>query len=156
MQTLTFEQIDALLALIEFHDDWDEVSEIVGANVSLLYDVLTEMRDDAWILQLYWWRCNLPWVAGCHLHRYHCDFGVSFLLQFSPSEMKFQITEIEFDFDDYDDAYPGELDDNYKQKINNDTIGQIWDADDEDDLVEEITCATGWCIKSLDFRHVLS
>ena len=47
MQTLTFEQIDALLGLIEFHDDWDEVSEIVGTNVSLLYDVLTEMRDDA-------------------------------------------------------------------------------------------------------------
>ena len=32
--TLTFEQVDALLALIEFHDDWDEVSEIVGANVA--------------------------------------------------------------------------------------------------------------------------
>jgi hypothetical protein len=47
MQTLTFEQIDALLCLIEFHDDWDEVSEIVGTNVSLLYDILTEMRDDA-------------------------------------------------------------------------------------------------------------
>ena len=40
--------------------------------------------------------------------------------------MKFQITEIEFDFDD------------------------------EYDLVDEITCATGWCIKSLDYRHVLN
>ena len=46
MQNLTFEQIDALLALIEFHDDWDEVSEIVGANVSELYDILTELRDE--------------------------------------------------------------------------------------------------------------
>jgi c-di-GMP-related signal transduction protein len=45
MQSLTFEQIDALLALIEFHDDWDEVSEIVGTDVSLLYDILTELRD---------------------------------------------------------------------------------------------------------------
>ena len=36
--TLNFEQIDALLALIEFHDDWDEVSEIVGVDVSALYD----------------------------------------------------------------------------------------------------------------------
>ena len=43
---LSFEQIDALLALIELHDDWDEVSEIVGANVSELYDVLTELRDE--------------------------------------------------------------------------------------------------------------
>jgi hypothetical protein len=46
MQNLTFEQIDALLALIEFHDDWDEVSEIVGANVSELHDILTEIRDE--------------------------------------------------------------------------------------------------------------
>jgi hypothetical protein len=70
--------------------------------------------------------------------------------------MKFQITEIEFYFNDYDDAYPGELDDNYKQKITNETIGQIFEADDEDDLVGEITCATGWCIKSLDYRIILS
>jgi len=46
MQNLTFEQIEALLALIEFHDDWDEVSEIVGANVAELYDTLTELRDE--------------------------------------------------------------------------------------------------------------
>ena len=65
--------------------------------------------------------------------------------------MKFQITEIEFDFDEEDemDAYD-------KDRLASQTIGQIWDADDEDDLVEEITCATGWCIKSLDFRHILS
>jgi len=46
MQSLTFEQVDALLALIEFHDDWDEVSEIVGANVAELHEILTEMRDE--------------------------------------------------------------------------------------------------------------
>ena len=65
--------------------------------------------------------------------------------------MKFQITEIEFDFDDEDemDAYD-------KDRLASETIGQIWDADDEDDLVEEITCATGWCIKSLNYRHILS
>ena len=70
--------------------------------------------------------------------------------------MQFQVTAIEFDFDEYDDAYPDELDDTYKQQVTDDTIGQIWEADDEDDLVEEITCATGWCIKSIDYRHVLS
>ncbi|AMO43098.1 hypothetical protein R1080702_089 [Cyanophage S-RIM32] len=42
---LNFEQIDALIGLIEFHDDWDEVSDIVGTDVSLLHDILTEMRD---------------------------------------------------------------------------------------------------------------
>jgi len=46
MQSLTFEQVDALLALIEFHDDWDEVSEIVGTNLVLLHDTLTELRDE--------------------------------------------------------------------------------------------------------------
>ena len=45
LQELTFEQIDALIGLIEFHDDWDEVSDIVGTDVSLLHDILTEMRD---------------------------------------------------------------------------------------------------------------
>jgi len=44
--TLTFEQVDALLQLIEFHDDWDEVSEIVGANVTELHDILTVLRDE--------------------------------------------------------------------------------------------------------------
>jgi len=43
---LTFEQVDALLSLIEFHDDWDEVSEHVGTNVAELYDILTELRDE--------------------------------------------------------------------------------------------------------------
>ena len=69
--------------------------------------------------------------------------------------MKFQITEIEFDFDDdYEEGWEG--DPISQQQIIDETIGQIWDADDEDDLVEEITCATGWCIKSLDYRIILS
>jgi len=73
------------------------------------------------------------------------------LLQLTPSQMKFQVTEIEFDFDDDEEFTQYHYD-----NITADTIGQIWEADDEDDLVEEITCATGWCIKSLDYRHVLS
>ena len=44
--SLTQDEIRALLDLIEFHDDWDEVSEIVGANVAELYDILTELRDE--------------------------------------------------------------------------------------------------------------
>ena len=67
--------------------------------------------------------------------------------------MKFQVTEIEFDFEMEDDEYPS---DDSQQSLTDETIGQIWDADDEDDLVEEITCATGWCIKSIDYRHILS
>ena len=68
--------------------------------------------------------------------------------------MQFQVTEIEFDFtDDLDDEA---LDVELQDEIYDEVLGQIWEAEDEDDLVEEITCATGWCIKSIDYRHVLS
>ena len=66
--------------------------------------------------------------------------------------MQFQVTAIEFDFDDATDDFP----EHQFSNITDETIGMIWEADDEEDLVEEITCATGWCIKSIDFRYVLS
>jgi hypothetical protein len=66
--------------------------------------------------------------------------------------MIFQVIDIEFDFESDDE----ELDAFNRGIITDETIGQIWEADDEEDLVEEITCATGWCIKSIDYRHVLS
>ena len=37
-----------------------------------------------------------------------------------------------------------------------DYVGTFWEADDGDDLVEEITSAAGYCIKSIDYRHVLT
>jgi len=66
--------------------------------------------------------------------------------------MQFQVTEIEFDFDDSAsyDKEPG-----YFQTIIDETIGTFWEAEDGDDLIEEITCATGWCIKSIDYRIIL-
>jgi hypothetical protein len=66
--------------------------------------------------------------------------------------MQFQVTEIEFDFDDA--LHP--MSDVEIQEVYDDYVGQIWEADDEDDLIEEITCASGWCIKSIDYLHVLS
>jgi hypothetical protein len=71
--------------------------------------------------------------------------------------MQFQVTEIEFDFHEDNPILRGtdEEWEEYQQGVIDDTVQHIWDADDEDDLVEEITCATGWCIKSLDYRHVL-
>ena len=65
--------------------------------------------------------------------------------------MEFQILNIEFDFDD---AYPEELDDTYKQQVIDDHIGMIVEADDEDDLIDEITSSTGWCILSIDYRTI--
>jgi len=67
--------------------------------------------------------------------------------------MQFQVTQIEFDFEDSAsyDKEPG-----YFQSIIDETLEGVWEASDEDDLIEEITCATGWCVKSIDYRHVLS
>ena len=42
---MTQEDIQALLTLIEFHDDWDEVSEIVGVDVSVLYDKVSALLN---------------------------------------------------------------------------------------------------------------
>ena len=68
--------------------------------------------------------------------------------------MLFQVTEIEFDFsDDVDDEA---LDVESQDEIYDEVLGSIWEANDEDDLIEEITCVTGWCIKSIDYRHVLN
>ena len=41
--SLTQDEIRALLDLIEFHDDWDEVSEIVGVDVAQLYDKVSAL-----------------------------------------------------------------------------------------------------------------
>ena len=71
--------------------------------------------------------------------------------------MKFQVTEIDFDFTGCLETWGSyELPVEHQKEIIDETIGQIWDADDEDDLVEEITAATGWMINSIDYRHVLS
>ena len=64
--------------------------------------------------------------------------------------MKFYVSEIEFDFNtDMPDYYSVSHDD--QQLIINDNLG-VWEADDEDDLVEEITANAGWCIKSLNYE----
>ena len=64
--------------------------------------------------------------------------------------MKFYVSEIEFDFNtDMPDYYSVSYDD--QQLIINDNLG-VWEADDEDDLVEEITANAGWCIKSLNYE----
>ena len=63
--------------------------------------------------------------------------------------MKFNVTEIEFDFDD-DYAEESKLTFDEEIEIRDLALG-VWDADDEDDLIEEITASTGWCIKSINY-----
>lgn len=64
--------------------------------------------------------------------------------------MQYAVTAIEFDFSDSQ----GYLDQWEQDQITSNNIG-TWTADDEDDLIEEITAATGWCIKSIDYHIVL-
>jgi hypothetical protein len=65
--------------------------------------------------------------------------------------MLYQVVDIEFDFESDDE----ELDAFNRGIIIDEVTNTIWEADDEEDLVEEITCATGWCIKSFDYIHIL-
>ena len=60
--------------------------------------------------------------------------------------MKFKVIDVEFDFTDSQ----GELEKWEQDQIVKNNIG-VWEADDEDDLIEEITSSTGWCIKSIDY-----
>ena len=64
--------------------------------------------------------------------------------------MKFNVTEVEFDFDD-DYAEESKLTFDEEIEIRDQALG-VWDADDEDDLIEEVTTACGWCIKSIDYE----
>ena len=63
--------------------------------------------------------------------------------------MKFNVTEVEFDFDD-DYAEESKLTFDEEIEIRDLALG-VWDADDEDDLIEEVTTSCGWCIKSIDY-----
>ena len=66
--------------------------------------------------------------------------------------MQFQVTYIEFDFEDaLYSMTEQECEDFY-----DDYVGTFWEADDADDLVEEITSAAGYCIKTIDYRHILN
>jgi hypothetical protein len=64
--------------------------------------------------------------------------------------MKFQVTQIEFDFTD-DSGEDLELSVQEELEITDETIGQIWEADDAEHLVDKISDETGWCIKSIDY-----
>ena len=63
--------------------------------------------------------------------------------------MKFNVTEVEFDFDD-DYAEESQLTFDEEIEIRDLALG-VWEAEDEDDLIEEVTTACGWCIKSIDY-----
>ena len=65
--------------------------------------------------------------------------------------MQFRITEINIDFED--DNF--ELPPTEQQSIIDEVMSTTWEASDGDDLVEEITSATGFCVNSIDYCYVL-
>ena len=64
--------------------------------------------------------------------------------------MKFNVTDIEFDFDDGNDGESYSLTYDEQIEIRDQNLG-VWEADDEDDLIEEVTNNAGWCIESIDY-----
>ena len=76
--------------------------------------------------------------------------------------MQFYVNDIEFDFDN-DEANTvcnSDLDtffiasNSVRREVVEENLG-VWEADSEEDLIEEITAASGWCIKSIDYEHQL-
>ena len=66
--------------------------------------------------------------------------------------MQFRVTNINFDFED--DNF--ELSPIEQQEVIEETLSTTWEAADGDDLVEEITTATGWCVNSIDYCYILN
>ena len=73
--------------------------------------------------------------------------------------MNYNVTNIVFDFDDdyADTVFNSDLDTFFiasevdRKEITERHLGVWEDIEDEDDLIEEITAAAGWCIKSIDY-----
>ena len=64
--------------------------------------------------------------------------------------MMYDVIDIEFDlndslFEEYSLSFDEEI------ALRDSALG-VWEADNEDDLIEEITAAAGWCIKSIDYN----
>ena len=66
--------------------------------------------------------------------------------------MKFNVTDIEFDLND---SLSEEYSLSFEEEIElHDSALGIWDTLDEDDLIEQITQLSGWCIKSIDYEII--
>ena len=64
--------------------------------------------------------------------------------------MLYNVTYIQFDFnDDLDPIYSIPKED--QELIIREHLG-VWEADDEEDLIEEVTTSSGWCIKNIDYE----
>ena len=64
--------------------------------------------------------------------------------------MKYNVTDIEFDFDDGNDGESYALTFDEEIAIRDSALG-VWEADNEDDMIDEITTATGYLVKNIYF-----
>ena len=63
--------------------------------------------------------------------------------------MNYNVTDIEFDFDD---DYANGFDLTFDEEIEiRDLALGVWEADNEDDMIDEITAATGYLINNIYF-----
>ena len=74
--------------------------------------------------------------------------------------MRFNVTYIEFDLDDDYEIYESLSSkdkflnkEQLRDELECSALG-IWDTRDEDDLIEQITELSGWCIKSIDYKSI--
>ena len=74
--------------------------------------------------------------------------------------MRFNVTYIEFDLDDDYEIYESLSSkdeflnkEQLRDELECSALG-IWDTLDEDDLIEQITELSGWCIKSIDYKSM--
>ena len=64
----------------------------------------------------------------------------------------YNVTEVEFDFDEWHERnWDNKLTFDEEIEIRDLALG-VWEAEDENDLIEEITAASGWCIKSIYYE----
>lgn len=69
--------------------------------------------------------------------------------------MLFQVMSIEFDFTgclETQGSY--ELPEEEQQEVIDSVLGEIFEAESEDDLADVISDHTGWCIKYIDYRPI--
>ena len=65
--------------------------------------------------------------------------------------MKYNVTDIEFDFDDSIKLDDSKLTFDEEIEVRDLALG-VWEANDENDLLDEITAATGWLISNIDYE----
>ena len=66
--------------------------------------------------------------------------------------MKLQITDIEFDLtDDCGEYIDTEM---LQDRLQSVYIGQFWNVDDEDELVDLISDKSGWCVNSINYKQI--